>query len=151
MRILMDRGADPNFADGPALVYAAYGGNLDAIRLLADHGADVNLADPNWFSPLSAGIRSCDDVQELLELGADPNRLNHEGQTHLYEAAVAGKPRIIKTLLQFGADRSRKNDRGETAYAIARRQLSPQNSWTAECLELLKPELTPGDAASAAQ
>lgn len=92
MRLLLERGADPNLRNGrgvTALLPAAQDGRLDAVRLLLDRGANVH-SEVKGVSPLSAAAAfgHLEVVRMLLERGARDNngrafsgasQLGHQG------------------------------------------------------------------------
>jgi ankyrin repeat protein len=53
------------------------------------------------FEAVSSGDMTV--VKELLRAGADPNRVDDQGTTPLYEASVNGKAEITRMLLAAGA------------------------------------------------
>ncbi len=68
------KGADCNGRDnhgGPALCWAAAGGNVEIVSLLVDHGADPNVRDGNGATPLDvAEKKGRGDVEKLLSAKA---------------------------------------------------------------------------------
>lgn len=58
-------------------------------------------------------------VQNLLNAGIDVNTREHEGETPLMYAAVAGKTEVLKLLLDRGADINAVSSNNETALARA--------------------------------
>jgi ankyrin repeat protein len=110
-----------------ALLFAARGGNRDAVEVLLSKGADINqVADGSKTSPLLIATMNghFDLANRLLELGADPNSASEPaGVTPLYAAInLAWAPRsgypqptaqqqqklthldFMKALLDKGAD-----------------------------------------------
>jgi len=75
MRLLLERGADPEVSDGVGLLihHASFSGRAEAVGLLLRHNADVNAISPitkwtplHWASKRGhAGV-----AQILLEHGA---------------------------------------------------------------------------------
>lgn len=116
-RILLEAGFNPNI-DGncsstrhgtPPLVLAAFdnGKNREAAQLLLAAGANPNSVDPdNMSSPLfhAAGWGSDALVEQLLEAGANPNRIIEKGVTPLHYAAIFGSNQAVRLLLEHGAD-----------------------------------------------
>lgn len=78
----------------------ALGSNPDTIRLLLDAGADVNATQAGGFAPLhsaaSAGSRTA--VELLLERGANPGQLDHQGNAPAEYARRNGHPAIAALL-----------------------------------------------------
>lgn len=58
-------------------------------------------------------------VSRLLELGADPDAPNEQGETALFWACESGKSQVVKLLLDAGANATCQNEWGETAIDIA--------------------------------
>ena len=99
VRLLLDRGADPNQQSRHAQIVvrpihaaAADGGSTAIARLLLDAGADVNVRQPGGFTPLHAAAQVGNDelVALLLEHGADPHARLDEGRTPADLARDAG-------------------------------------------------------------
>ena len=86
-------------------------------------GANVSVPDKSLYdsTPLhyaaSNGMHSA--VSRLLELGADPNAPNEQGETPLFWACESGKSKVVKLLLEAGANATHENEWGETAIDIA--------------------------------
>lgn len=57
-------------------------------------------------------------VEELLEVGANPNLRNNDGLTALMYASMVGEENIFQTLLEYGADINVKNDVNDTALSL---------------------------------
>src|SRR5712691_9690281 len=119
VRILLDRGADPNArnnADITPLIYAAY--NLEKTRLLVEKGADVNAHARNGVTPLmvAASVHgNVATVRYLLEKGADPKATRANGGDALQIAAFKSEAGGVGALLAKGADARRADDFGVTA------------------------------------
>jgi uncharacterized protein len=108
---LKEEGATPFFR-------AAYGGDVEVMKLLLAHGADPRTSTKDETTPLMAfagvgftlGIvhhRSHQEDMEalnlLLELGADVNAANAQGMTPLMGAAQRGANDEIRVLVEHGA------------------------------------------------
>jgi ankyrin repeat protein len=130
---------DP-FSDTGATPFwlAARAGDVAAMRLLAAHGADPLLAADDGTTPLIAaaggatlfgkrlGFNAL--VQETsrieayrlaLELGADINRANEQGNTALHAAAFSNLAKVAAFLIAQGAKVNLRNDLGDTPLKIA--------------------------------
>jgi RNA polymerase sigma factor (sigma-70 family) len=116
MRVLIDRGADPNRVAAHRLAVtplhaALFGRQVDAARVLIERGADVTLArgGGGWkragWTPLhyAAGMGFDTLVIPLLERGADPSRMDEEGKTPLEVALEAHHDDIAETLRTRGS------------------------------------------------
>ena len=114
-------------------VLAAMSADVDTMRLLAAAGADTKLASRGGHTPLMAAsgiawmqnetLANEDDylkaVDALLEMGADVNAVNGQGNTAIHAAISGGFNRIIKRLVEKGADVNIKNKRGQSALKMA--------------------------------
>jgi ankyrin repeat protein len=124
---LTDVGASPFWV-------AAENLDLPLMRLLAASGADPLMPNATGDTPLLAasGLSiekpgenpgSPDEVTEAirlcLELGADPNTVDDNGDTALHGAAMWGSNGAVELLVAAGATLDVKNTRGLTPWRIA--------------------------------
>ena len=127
---LSKRGATPFFL-------AAQSADADLIRLLARLGADRSVGNTDDSTPLMAaaglGTRSpgedagtepevLEAVEALLELGADINAVDSNGETVMHAAAYKNLPQVVAYLDSNGADIeiwNRENRYGWTPLTIA--------------------------------
>ena len=116
---------------------AARGGDAELMRLLASLGADPNLTNHEGTAPLIAaaglGTRSpgedsgtesevLEAVQVALDLGADINAVNLNGETAMHGAAYKNLPAVVELLAAKGAKIelwNKKNKFGWTPLLIA--------------------------------
>ena len=119
VRILLDRGADPNArnnAEVTPLIYAAY--TFEKARLLVEKGANVNAHARNGITPLivAASVHgNTATVGYLLEKGADPKATRANGGDALQAAAFKSEAEAVRLLLAKGADARRADGSGGTA------------------------------------
>lgn len=114
-KLLLENGADPSKA--PRIL----DDNSEMSVLLKAHGVppkDINAKNQNW-PPLIYACRGDngehpDEIQELLELGADIDIQNYKGKTGLHYAAKAGFLKVINLLIENGADLDALDNDGET-------------------------------------
>ena len=105
LRALLDRGAQPNVADGQLspLHEAVRLGEPRFVRMLLEKGANPNARDSAGETPLHEALRRRDHemVGALLDFGANPNLPDRAGLTPLQ---AAGNDRhLVRRLLEKGA------------------------------------------------
>ncbi|MFN3682560.1 MAG: ankyrin repeat domain-containing protein [Fimbriimonadaceae bacterium] len=132
---------------------AAFHGHWRLVEFLLERGADPNFADSDTgetplHSALTKRNRAAGEAaaEVLLRAGADPNRrtvpgrdtgaflrdARTRGETPLHRAAAFATPRTIRILVEAGADREARDAHGDTPLSWA--------SWalrTAEVVDLL--------------
>ena len=116
----------------PFLLAAAVD-DIDVMRVLAAGGADPLMATADHTTPLmaAAGLGRTSDrtddeakialeaIKLAVELGADVNAANDNGQTALQGAARVGLNPLIRFLVDEGAELDAKDNFGQTALSIA--------------------------------
>ena len=126
MAHLRQPGATPFFL-------AAASGDVGAMRALAAAGANPLLATQDGVTPLigAAGLGRLEDrtpaeeanaleaVHLAVELGADVNAADQDGETALHSAAYRGANAIIEFLVGKGARLDPKDRYGQTPLSIA--------------------------------
>jgi len=120
---------------GHCLEYAIYHSPRPFIRVLLDRGADPNYEDRAGFPSLIAaltcrqsalGSPARADAYQILELlleaGADPDQRGLNDYTPLHWAAADGDERVVRLLLAHGADPTARTriDDFETPRDVAR-------------------------------
>ena len=100
-------------------LFAADRSDVPLMRLLLELGADPILPNLNNTTPLmaAAGLGTTEPLEEageenealeavnmLLDLGADVNAVNNEGDTAMHGAAYNIYPRVVELLAKRGAD-----------------------------------------------
>jgi ankyrin repeat protein len=113
------------------LMRAARGRDIPVMRLLFDKGADPNLATRNYTTALmfAAGLgggrrgatqsQAVEAVQMCLDHGADVRAFNNAGTTALHAATEAGADPIVTLLAEHGADLDVQDKSGRTPLDIA--------------------------------
>ncbi|MBN2653093.1 MAG: ankyrin repeat domain-containing protein [Spirochaetales bacterium] len=101
-------GADVNYTDSEkssALLYAAFFGRVDYVRVLVDSGAKVDQQDKDGYSALMlATVKGFLPIVEILvEADANLNLKNSSGQTALMFAASIDRSDIVALLIKSGA------------------------------------------------
>jgi len=136
IRLLLDRGADPNERDGrgnTALMSAVQTGDTEMVRALIDNGARVDAVDMLGGTALVDAVTAnwSDAAGALLAAHADPNAsIKHHGTVRhgpvqigklstLMAAATYGSPSLVQQLLKAGADVNAHDVRGMTPLMLA--------------------------------
>jgi ankyrin repeat protein len=127
--VLVDQGMVSTMAEQvTALHLGAFGGHLDACRLLLANGAEVDALtlplerSEGGDTPLMRAVwgRSLAVAELLLEAGADVDDVDGmTGDTPLLAAARSGQPSMCQLLLEHGADLETFNQDGEDALDLA--------------------------------
>jgi ankyrin repeat protein len=121
-----------------AFLMASRAGDLPLMKLLVELGADDQLPNADNCTPLlaAAGVGALGDgdeaaatdeesieaVKMLLDLGADINAVDNNGETAMHGAAYQSRPKLVQFLADHGADIvvwNRQNVSGWTPYLIA--------------------------------
>lgn len=107
MEILLDAGADPNYAhsDGNTpLLIACYDNQQDIVKLLLRYHAIVSKGNSNGYTPLhiAAWNGHINTVRILLKAGAKHDLPTNDKNTPLALAAHGGHLNVIEELLSLG-------------------------------------------------
>lgn len=108
-RLLLDHKANairPAGCGGRPMVSAAFGGDVEILRMLQNVGAGIDIPDDNDFTPLMVAARQgrLAAVNWLLQAGANCNRRSKESAPVLLYGMMSGDPGVVRALLEAGAD-----------------------------------------------
>ena len=101
-----------------ALDWAAFLGNVNALKMLVENGADVRGSGPRGYTPLHFAVKcnsvgaseaSCEAITALLLHGAEVDAADKKGKTPLVTAVEMGKLALVDALVAGGADVNRRN------------------------------------------
>ena len=118
------KGVDAIVRDGrTVLIYAAWNGSTEVVKLLIDNGADLNHKSNHGDTALMYAARDghTDVVKFLIDNGVDLNHKNNGGVTALIYAARKEHTEVVKFLVDNGADMNIKTKYGWTALMYASR------------------------------
>ena len=118
---------------------AARAGDARVMQVLAKAGASTRLAADDGTTPLmaAAGVgrnltesrvteeQSLRAVRLALELGADVNAANQDGDTALHGAARIKSPALVQFLVDHSAEVNVSNRKGQTPLFVARHYFHP--------------------------
>jgi len=120
VNLLIQRGADPNVTDNmgdTALLHALEARYDQVEQILLNHPKlDPHARGLNGVTTLSKYVwrERKDAVQKLLDLGADVNAQDNDGDAPLHGAAQTGNVEILDLILAKGANPNVKNKEGGT-------------------------------------
>lgn len=138
--------------EGTALNVAVFEGFESMVEFLLTQGADPNAVDPNPQTsispdtPLLTALSNVIEIQDtfvietipmvsegivrlLLQRGADPNTISHQGMNALLQAAHLGLPNIVSAILDTGKiDVNSRSTTGATALHISVARASGEGS-----------------------
>jgi ankyrin repeat protein len=132
VRVLLERGADPN--DGESVYHAAEHDHRAVLELLVRHGAEISARHPRWNNTVlyflvghsddaPGAPAAAEGMRWLLEHGADPNVTSYDSrEMPLHRVADFGRgAALAELLLAHGADPARPRADGRTPCDLALR------------------------------
>jgi ankyrin repeat protein len=126
-RMLLERGADVNYADNRGWSPLHIAGRRLSIdpaqfKLLLDYGANIDASD-TWRGETALHDVSYKGhitvVKLLLEHGANVDARSKSRWTPLHSATMMGHPKVAELLLDHGADVNAQKEDGWTALHLA--------------------------------
>ena len=131
VKLLLDKGADPNIADsgglaGTALTRAAVNGHFDIVKMLVDAKADINATDYEKRTALHLAIQidRADIAQFMIEAGTNLSTQSRLGETPLQDAVKKDMRDIALALAERDAN---PDIRDKDGFMI--RELVAQKNW----------------------
>ncbi|XP_064635654.1 ankyrin repeat and sterile alpha motif domain-containing protein 1B-like isoform X3 [Lineus longissimus] len=130
VQVLLTNHADPtirNNRDETALDLASQYGRIQTVNLLLKHCISLLSCATIKHSPLHLASRNGhrNVVTALLDAGFDINTCTENGSA-LHEAALYGKPEVVKLLLTRDIDTSLQDTQGKTALELIENHTSPK-------------------------
>lgn len=126
VRLLLERGADPNTRDSSGSTPLMIAGSAEVVRQLLSAGADIEARDSYGNDPLESILKdSCDSgvcgparfevARALVEAGADIMRTDDYGKSRLGSAAFGHHADAVEFLLKLGVRADARDQGGGTA------------------------------------
>ena len=130
IKMLLDKGADPDFRDieahGGTLLHIVSrnqpgGSQTRSIQLLLEYGADLEAKDEDGKTPLAGAVEdyTFEAIPTLLERGADLEARDNNGRTPLGAAVENGSLPAAHLFLQNGANLEAKDSNDHTPLLLA--------------------------------
>lgn len=113
----------PNDKGWTPLIVASFFNDIRIVSLLLHYGADVNHKDNEGNTPLVfalKGLRKArikEVIKLLFKYGANPNTINHQGET-IYKILANEKVEILDQLIKGGLDPNLQDINGDTGLII---------------------------------
>ena len=118
---MQDVNLSNDFGDTP-LMYAAYHGDVEAVKVLVQAGANLECRNQSLCTALMYAAHNeagnSESVELLLKSGADVNAINVDDRTPLLFACVAGNHSSVRLLLEAGASVSTRDYEGNSALSV---------------------------------
>ena len=138
----------PGIRNWTPLIYAAYYGRYEIVKLLLARDADPNLRGKYGETALMEasceGRGTSEMIELLIQSGSGVNLADHSGNTALIYASRSGHDHIVEILLGKKADPSLRNNYGINAMRAAGGGFfsrSPKSKKHQRIIELLKEHL----------
>ena len=110
----------PDRSGRTALSWAAQRRDIEAMKLLLQKGADPNIGDSGKRTPLYYSAIDVACLETLLDAGADVNHQDTGGWTKLMWIAMEiDEPRYMEVLAKYEVDLNIRADWGGTALHLA--------------------------------
>ncbi|XP_076426406.1 uncharacterized protein LOC107400459 [Peromyscus maniculatus bairdii] len=102
---------DKDFKERIALHFACVYGWEQVVNVLLRNNCDINAVDRNSITPLMKAVQnwSYGCTCTLLKLGANPNRMDKNGNTSLHYAVSEDNQKLAAYLLKYNVDMEQKN------------------------------------------
>lgn len=122
---LLKKGANYRAVDqagNTVMHYAAYGGNIEGLRMTSGGGIDINVRNQEGITPLHAAAVFSDlaVLQEIVGLGGDVHALDDIGMGALHYAAAYGDRDKLAWILEQAPELNAIAQNGYTPLDIAR-------------------------------
>ena len=127
VKFLLESGANPSITDSTgytALLSATFYNRIDVVEeLLKSHTQNINVTSADGLSPLLAAVKIGDGevAERFLDLGAELNQRDDEGNTAVHIAALEGHSHLILFLIsKMGKEAffETRNAKGQTPLDI---------------------------------
>lgn len=123
--LLLKKGANyrsMDLAGNTVMHYAAYGGNIEGLRMTAGGGVDINVRNQEGITPLHAAavFSSIAVLDEIVGLGGDIHAVDSAGMSVLHYAAAYADAEKLDWILKRAPESNVEAKNGYTPLDIAR-------------------------------